>query len=136
MRSVTYGVAVLAAVGIMFAIARMPNKETSPDQTGSEASTVIQPASSVQQAAARVMEEAGSLTLHVPEMHCPFGCYPAIKKTLESSEAVQEVQLAEQKVEGAIDNPQVIINFTKGFNVDAAIAALKAKGFDNSSVVQ
>ena len=91
---------------------------------------------SVETVPTRVMPEAGSLTLHVPDMHCPFACYPAIKETLESSDKVEKVELAEQKVEGQIDNPQVIVNFTQGFDLDAALASLKEKGFENSSVVQ
>lgn len=137
MRSVAYGVAVLAAAGIMFAIAKMPDQEHKPiNQTTTDNAVAVQTASSTPQGPDRVMEEAGSLTLHVPDMHCPFGCYPSIKKTLESSDAVEAVELAEQKMEGAIDNPQVIINFTEGFDVDAAIAALTAEGFENSSLVQ
>jgi hypothetical protein len=134
MRSLAYGVAVLAAVGMMLAIANIP-RETS-DEPSVAQSTLADAASADQVTSGDVMQEAGSLTLHVPDMHCPFACYPAIKKTLEESATVQQVELAEQKVEGTIDNPQVIINFNEGFDVNAAIAALKAKGFDNSSVVQ
>ena len=138
MRSVAYGVAVLAAVGIMLVIAKMPGKDTGVDQSVAASPTQgdTESASASEATAGRVMNEAGTLTLHVPDMHCPFACYPAIKKALESSETVEQVELAEQKVEGTIDNPQVIINFTEGFDVEAAIAALKARGFDNSAVVQ
>lgn len=136
MRSVVYGVAVLAAVGIMLAIAKMPKTENPDNSTTTTSSADVQTASSTPADPGQVMSEPGKLTMNVPDMHCPFGCYPTIKKTLESDEAVEMVELAEQKVEGTIDNPQVIINFTEGFNVDAAIAALKEKGFENSSVVQ
>ena len=50
------------------------------------------------------MTEAGTLTLSVPKMHCPFACYPAIKKALEETDTVESVELAEQKEEGVIDN--------------------------------
>ena len=138
MRSVAYGVAVLAAVGIMLVIAKMPGKDTGVDQSVAASPTQgdTESASASEATAGRVMNEAGTLTLHVPDMHCPFACYPAIKKALESSDTVEQVELAEQKVEGTIDNPQIIINFTEGFDVDAAIAALKARGFDDSAVVQ
>lgn len=138
MRSLAYGVAVLAAVGIMVAIAKMPSKETVVDQPVAATPTQgdTETASSIEASSGRVMTESGTLTLHVPDMHCPFACYPAIKKALESSDTVEQVELAEQKVEGTIDNPQIIINFTDGFDVDAAIAALKARGFDDSAVVQ
>ena len=130
MRSLAYGVAALAAIGIMVAIVAMPEgNETETAQTDKEV------ASSVEATPARVMSEAGTLTMAVPDMHCPFGCYPTIKKTLESADTVTDVQLAEQKVEGEIDNRQVIINFRAGFDVDAAIAALKENGFDNSDIV-
>jgi hypothetical protein len=130
MRSVVYGVAVIAAIGIMLAIAKMPSQDSTNQNTQAEL------ASSVEATPTNVMSEPGTLTLNVPDMHCPFACYPSIKKTLESSETVEAVELAEQKEEGVIDNPQVIVNFTEGFDVDAAIASLEAKGFKDSSVVQ
>lgn len=140
MRSVAYGVAVLAAIGIMLAIAKMPKNQARIDQPESPSNTTVavetEVARSIEATPTRVMSEPGSLTLNVPDMHCPFACYPAIKETLESSDKVEKVELAEQKVAGQIDNPQVIVNFNKGFDIDAAIAALKAKGFDNSAVVQ
>ena len=128
MRAVAYVVAALAAVGIMVAIVAMPDQEKTADS--------VSPASAVEATPARVMSEPGTLTMQVPDMHCPFACYPAIKKTLESADTVTEVQLAAQQVEGVIDNPQVIINYQPGFDIDAAIASLQANGFKDSTVVQ
>ena len=128
MRAVAYVVAALAAVGIMVAIVAMPEQENTADSAN--------PASAVAATPTRVMSEAGTLTMQVPDMHCPFACYPAIKETLESADTVTEVQLAEQQVEGVIDNPQVIINYQPGFDIDAAIASLQANGFKDSTVVQ
>ena len=121
MRNMAYAVVALAAVGIAIMVIKMP--EVPLDK--------IQPSS-----ASRVMAEAGTLTLSVPKMHCPFACYPAIKKTLEETGAVESVELAEQKEEGVIDNRQVIVQYKSGFNLDAAIKLLDDKGFSDSDIVQ
>lgn len=63
------------------------------------------------------------------EMHCPFGCYPKVKETLEGIAGVDTVTLAEQKKEGEIDNPKVYIKLNGDFDATTAIAALKKEGF-------
>jgi len=63
------------------------------------------------------------------EMHCPFGCYPKVKETLESIAGVGSVELAEQKKEGEIDNPKVYIKLNGDFDSKLAIAALEKEGF-------
>ena len=129
MRSIAYGVAALAAVGIMIGIVMMPDGQPRNERTvGSQPATEV--------SSGRVMTEPGTLTLSVPEMHCPFACYPAVKKTLESDDTVSEVELAEQKEEGVIDNRQVIVKYDVGFDLDAAIASLDKRGFANSEIVQ
>lgn len=115
MRSVVYGVAVLAAFGIMTAIATRP----------------LPPASDVP-AGAEVTE---TMVLAVPEMMCQYSCFPAIKKTLEKSPMVDEVTLAAQKKDDEIDNRQVVVTYKPGFDVDRAIQALEAAGFAESAVV-
>ena len=130
MRAMAYVIAALASVGIMIGIATIsdPNGNESP-VTGN--GTVVSSSSDQ-----RVMDEPGTLVLSVPTMHCEFGCYPSVKKILESSEAVQGVELAEQKEEGTIDNRAVIVSYGAGFNLDAAIAQLGREGFKESDVVQ
>lgn len=75
-----------------------------------------------------------TVTLEVPSMHCPFACWPKVKKTLESEQGVGTVTLAEQKVEGAIDNPVVHVAVGNGFDEQQAIAALAKAGFDDAEV--
>ena len=70
------------------------------------------------------------------DMHCPFGCYPAVKKTLEEIAGVESVTLAEQKKEGEIDNPKVYIKLNGDFDPSTAIAALEKEGFKGSEMVQ
>ena len=127
MRIMAYAVALLAAAGIAIMIVTMPD---------------VPPEIVAKQAAAkaakdgRVMMEPGTLTLSVPGMHCPFACYPAIKKTLEETDLVESVELAEQKEEGVIDNRQVIVQYRSGFNLDEAIKMLDDRGFSDSDIVQ
>lgn len=130
MRAMAYVIAALASVGIMIGIATVsdPDGNESPAQGNG---TVV--SASADQ---RVMDEPGTLVLSVPTMHCEFACYPSVKKILESTEAVQGVELAEQKEEGTIDNRAVIVSYDAGFNLDAAIAQLGSEGFKESDVVQ
>ena len=132
MRSVAYGVAILAAAGIMYFLTVTPAKpvaESSQAVTPAavEPSTSIDPDTEVTTA---------SLTLNVPEMHCPFACYPSVKKNLETRGDVMAVELAPQKEEGVIDNPQVIVTYKEGFDAKEAIAMLEAAGFSGSTVVE
>lgn len=70
------------------------------------------------------------------DMHCPVGCYPVVKKTLEEMAGVESVMLAEQKKEGEIDNPKVYIKLNGDFDASKAIAALEKEGFKNSEMLQ
>jgi periplasmic mercuric ion binding protein len=128
MRSMAYVIAALAAVGIMAGIAMLPSATTDNPQAVQNASAVSTSES--------VMSEPGTLVMRVPDMHCPFACYPAVKSTLEGTEAVESVELTEQKQEGAIDNPEIVVKYQAGFDVQAAIAALEKKGFAKSEIVQ
>jgi copper chaperone CopZ len=129
MRGLAYGIAAIAAAGIMFAIA------TGPDTPEPEVSSSSQAATAVS-ASGNVMDQAGTMTLSVPGMHCAFACYPKVKETLEKSDAVQGVELAEQKEEGVLDNKQVIVQYDAGFDVDAALALLAEAGYDDTEIVQ
>lgn len=68
-------------------------------------------------------------TLAVPEMHCPFGCYPSVKETLEEIEGVELVELVPQKEEDVIDDRRVTIRFNGDVDGTAAVAALDKAGF-------
>jgi periplasmic mercuric ion binding protein len=131
MRSLIYAFAAVAAAGIAYLFATVPPAGETSAETPI---TATAPANSVM--ANSVMEEAGSLTLRVDDMHCPFACYPAVKKTLEGQDNVVGVELDQQKEEGTIDNPQVVINYESGFDLTAAMNALSKKGFGKHSIVQ
>ena len=130
MRAIVYVTASLAALGIVIALATAPKQTGSPEPATASASATAAAADSP-----RVLDQPGTLTLHVPEMHCPFACYPAVKETLQSDSAVSAVELAEQKEEGVIDDPKVIVRYDEGFDVDAAIDSLAQKGFTDSTLV-
>lgn len=123
MRGTVYVVAALAAVGIMLVIAKGPT--TTEQNSETAASTVSAPAGALE-----------TLTLSVPEMHCEFACFPKVKEALESVDTVQEVQLAEQKEEGVLDNRQVIVKYKEGFNLDEALGLLADAGYGETELVQ
>ena len=129
MRGFAYAIAVLAAIGIMIGIAMSPQQP---------ADNLAAPATSTTTVAATpdVMAEAGTITLSVPTMHCEFACFPRVKEAIESADGVQEVQLAEQKEEGTIDNRQVVVKYDAGFDVGSALTLLSEEGFADSEVVQ
>lgn len=126
MRSAVYALAAIAAAGIAYLFATVPPSGDAP----------AAPSASVSTASHQVMPEAGTLTLRVDDMHCPFACYPAVKKTLEAQGNVVAVELDEQKEEGAIDNPQVLVKYESGFDLTAALDALGKKGFSKHSVIE
>ena len=64
-------------------------------------------------------------------MHCPHGCYPTVKETLEKEAGVEGVTLAQQKDPNVIDNPVVYIAINNSFDAAKAVEALKAEGFES-----
>jgi periplasmic mercuric ion binding protein len=75
--------------------------------------------------------------LEVPAMMCPYGCYPSVEKALASVPGVVAVQLAEQPAgtkEGEIALKVVELKLGEGFNLAAAIAALKKAEFEASEL--
>lgn len=140
MRSAAYIVAALAAVGIVIAIASVPLDDS--NESAPAAQSVAQDRVADSTTAGGPDEAAGgpdgaagskTLVLHVPDMHCPFACYPAVKETLESDPSVAGVDLVEQKEEGVIDNPSVVVTYADGFDLDVAVAALAKQGFKNAA---
>lgn len=127
MRGLAYTIAAIAAVGIMVSIASRPASDSDTSRsTSADVSTT----------SGQTMAEAGTLTLAVPEMHCPFSCYPRVKETLEGSETVQSVELVPQKEEGVLDDRKVIVHYKPGFSVTDALNMLGKEGFTDSEVVQ
>ena len=150
MRSVIYTVAVIAAAGLAYLFSTAPmgdatsgtqamsTQPTSTQAAGSQAagSRAAGSRAAVTTASSQVMQAAGTLTLRVEDMHCPFACYPSVKSTLESQGNVVSVELDKQEEEGAIDNPQVLIKYDSGFDLTAAMDALSKKGFAKHSVIE
>ncbi len=124
MRSPIYLLAALASAGIAYYLASTPATQT-PDTdrvVATETSSVV-------------MEQSGTLTLRVDDMHCEFGCFPTVRKTLEGFDNVVSVTLDQQAEEGTLDNPQVLVTYESGFDLGAAQASLAKNGFAKSSVV-
>lgn len=131
MRFAVYLVAILAVAGLVYVIGQ---------PTADEASQAATPvAGETSESAVAASDVAGTeklVTLSVPEMHCPFACYPSVKETLEEQPGVLEVDLAEQKQEGVLDKREVNLKVAGNFDVDSAISSLSQAGFEKSSVVQ
>jgi len=124
MRSPIYLIAALASAGIAYYLASAPATQTS--NTDQVVATVT---------ASEVMEQPGTLTLRVDDMHCEFGCFPTVRKTLEGFDNVVSVTLDKQAEEGTLDNPQVLVTYESGFDLGAAQASLAKSGFAKSSLV-
>lgn len=78
----------------------------------------------------KVVYQAGEdVTMHVPNMHCVFDCWPKVKETLEEQDGVAEVTLAEQAEENRLDNPRVTLKLDGEFDSSKAIDALASAGF-------
>lgn len=118
MRYIAYIVAVLVAAGIIYTLGKPEQPENTDNQTTSSSETVPP----MQLATEKV-------TLSVPDMHCAFGCYPTVKKTLESLDGVAGVELAEQKSDDELDNRTVYVSHTSNFQLAKALKALKDAGF-------
>ena len=87
-------------------------------------------------AATPVVYESGqTLTVNVPDMHCPFACYPKVKDTLNGQEGVESVELVKQEDEGTINDPRVIVKLKGEFDASNAIDALSKVGFSEATVV-
>lgn len=124
MRTPIYVLAALAAAFIAYSIASSPSQ---PVQQEAVAATA---------AGSQVFAEPGSMTLRVDDMHCEFGCFPKVKKTLEGFDEVVAVELDEQAEAGTLDNPQVVVTYRSGFDLAAAQGALAESGFAKSAPVE
>lgn len=132
MRYAAYLVAILAAAGLVYVISQPEADE--PSQAA--APTSAEADGAVATTAGDVDGAEKLITLSVPEMHCPFACYPAVKKTLEEQPGVLAVDLAEQKQEGVIDKREVHVKVAGTFDTQSAIDSLSQAGFEKSSVLK
>ncbi len=81
--------------------------------------------------------EAGqTVTVHVPDMHCMFVCYPKVKETLAAQEGVDadSIALVEQEDEGAINDPRILITLKSDLEDKSLLAALASVGFDKATI--
>lgn len=127
MKIVSYLIAVLAAVGIIIALNM--SSDSSPSESTTEATSMVS-------ATPQIMEEAGTLTLEVPEMHCQFACFPRVQKTLQQDGTVSEVVLAEQPDPNALTVKQVVVKYEAGFDLAAALTELQGQGFSSAQQIQ
>ena len=128
MRMFVYAVAVLAAAGIVVLISK-PN----PEKSVEPASAVV-PSNETVASSQEELNVGETLVMHVPGMHCPHGCYPAVHETLTSLPGVQKIELLKQADENSIDNPRITVSYSPEFDPQAAVKALAKAGFDGSSV--
>ncbi len=81
---------------------------------------------------AEVIRFVADERLSVPDMMCPYSCWPKVQETLAAQPGVEAVQLAEQPtgtVEGEIKERVVELKLSGDFDADAAIAALAKVSF-------
>ena len=123
MRLVIYSVAALIAAGLVYVIG------TSGDHAGDAPE-------SGQVASVASFAEGDLVSLHVPDMHCIYACYPKVKETLEHQPGVMAVDLSEQQEEGTIDNPIVLVTVSPDFDMTNTVNSLSNAGFAKSQVVQ
>lgn len=76
------------------------------------------------------MENAPTVTFHVPDMVCEFSCAPKVKQTLAESPGVKDV-----KVDLETKTATVAINEAV-FNTEEAIDALVDVQFTNTTLAQ
>lgn len=89
-----------------------------------------EPAASKSQA--EVIRFVADERINVPDMSCPYACWPKVKETLAAQPGVEAVQLAEQPAdaeEGEITERVVELKLNGDFDPDAAIAALSKVSF-------
>ncbi|WP_166824551.1 heavy-metal-associated domain-containing protein [Thalassoroseus pseudoceratinae] len=117
----------LAICGLMLALAVGCSKtEPAAEATGAtESAAAVTPV---------IYNSGEELTLEVPSMHCPFGCYPTIEKTLTELDGVEKVDLVPQEKEGEINDHRVIVKLNDEFDATKAVAALAGAGFDDAVI--
>ncbi|GIW98009.1 MAG: hypothetical protein KatS3mg111_1342 [Pirellulaceae bacterium] len=88
---------------------------------------------SAQAGANRAARLVSTVRLEVPDMMCPYSCYPAVKKTLAKVPGVEEVELAKQPEgtpEGEIRKRVVELKVKDGFDISQAITALSKANYE------
>ncbi len=100
---------------------------TSGDSEAAATAAVVASETDVDSSPVAVSFESGeTASLAIPEMHCPFGCFPKAKDALEEVDGVASVELVEQEEEGVINDRRVVVTFDGTVDSATAIAALDA----------
>lgn len=115
--------ALLASAALLIGCTQSATDTASGPDTGNAVTS--DPAAEVSSEPVAVSFQPGdSATLEVPEMHCPFGCFPKVKDALEGVEGIAAIELVEQKEDGVIDDRRVVVTFDGAVDSTSAIAAL------------
>ncbi len=88
-------------------------------------------------AAGETIRFVANKSISVPDMMCPYSCWPNVQKTLAGMPGVEGVQLAEQPEgtqEGEIKERVVELKVNDEFDTDAAIAALGKINFKSEVI--
>jgi mercuric ion binding protein len=129
--------ALLAMVALMVGCADVNTAPETADNAESQTTApevAATPDTDVDTAPVTTAFDAGTeATLAIPEMHCPFGCFPKAKDALEEVAGIASVELVPQKKEGAIDDRRVVVKFDGSVSADTALAALDAVELGGSS---
>lgn len=78
---------------------------------------------------------AETVEMEIPGMHCPYGCYPTVEKTLAGIDGVKAVSLADpdDAKDGSIEDRRVFITLDDDFNATEAAEKLAEAGFKPKS---
>lgn len=78
-----------------------------------------------------------TVQITVPEMHCPFACYPNVKETLKEQPGIdsETIELVEQKEEAVINDPRIIVKLNGDLNDQQVIKAIAETGFPGATIV-
>ena len=127
--------ALLAMVALMVGCADVNTAPETADNAESQTTaSEVAATPDVDTAPVTTAFDAGTeATLAIPEMHCPFGCFPKAKDALEEVAGIASVELVPQKEEGAIDDRRVVVKFDGSVSADTALAALDAVELGGSS---
>ncbi|MFO0939927.1 MAG: heavy metal-associated domain-containing protein [Pirellulales bacterium] len=112
-----------------------PAPTTPPAEGAAPATPPTNPGASLESGAA--VRFVADKKLQVPGMSCPYGCYPTVEKTLASLPGVKGVQLAKQPegtAEGDLTLKVVELKLGEGFDLQAALAALKKVNFEATEI--
>ena len=126
--------ALLATAALLAGCADSATDTVSTSGDTNEAAAMVAPETDVDSTPVAVSFESGeTVNLAIPEMHCPFGCFPKAKDALEEVNGVASVELVEQEEEGVINDRRVVVTFDGTVDGATAIAALDAAELPGSN---